>query len=98
MATKTIYGTVSSNGSIISGSGFIVQKQNTGTYLIDFEPGFSQTPAVVGSQTGYGSIDENPLDNVVFPYINQGSTTALTADSSGHKKDRQFSFIAIGEQ
>jgi hypothetical protein len=98
MATKTIYGTVASDGRIISGSGFISQRQNNGTYVIDFEPGFSNIPAIVGSQTGYGNINENPLDGIVFPYLNQGSATALTGDSSGGKTDRQFSFIAIGEQ
>ena len=98
MVTKTIYGTVSKDGEIISGTGFLVERQSTGTYLIDFEPGFANVPSVVGSQTGYGKIDENTLDSVVFPYINRGSATVLTGNASGDKRDRQFSFTAIGEQ
>ncbi|MEQ6123239.1 hypothetical protein AAON49_03430 [Pseudotenacibaculum sp. MALMAid0570] len=98
MATKTIYGTVAQDGRVISGSGFLVQRQNDGIYVIDFEPGFSNIPAVVGTQTGYGDLGQNPLDGVIFPYINQGAVTAITAGADGRKQDRQFSFIAIGEE
>ncbi len=95
--TATIYGTIGKDGNIISGSGFEVTKQQTGQFTIDFEQNFNDIPAIVSSQTGYGNLDENTMDNVVFPFLSAGSATAITGDASGHPSSRQFSFIAIGE-
>lgn len=97
MSTTTIYGTIGKDGNIISGSGFEVTKQQTGQFTIDFEMNFKEVPAIVGSQTGWGKLSENTLDNVVFPFLSNGSATALTGDASGHPSSRQFSFIAMGE-
>jgi hypothetical protein len=41
---------------------------------------------------------ESPLDNVVFPLLSKESALAVTGDSKGGRVNRQFSFIAIGEQ
>ncbi|TRV43980.1 MAG: hypothetical protein EWV53_22765 [Microcystis panniformis Mp_MB_F_20051200_S9] len=70
--------------------------QSNGEYIISFSPAFSATPSIVGSQVLYGQQSQKPLDNVVFPFLNSGAATALTGDSEGNKKDRSFSFIAIG--
>lgn len=93
----TIYGTINKDGVILSGSGFSVTKHQTGQFIIDFEQEFKDIPAIVGSQTGWGKLSENTLDNVVFPFLSNGSATALTGDSSGDPSSRQFSFIAMGE-
>lgn len=92
----TISGVVNANGSIASGSGFSVTRQTTGQYVIDFTQAFSELPAIVGSQTQFGNIGQNTRDNVVFPFVSNGSATALTGDSNGSHTDRSFSFIAIG--
>lgn len=97
MSTNTIYGTVSSDGKKISGSGFSVNKQTTGTYLIDFNDNFSEIPAIVGSQTGFGE-GEGPTDVIDFPFLQKGSATAITGDGRFNLSDRQFSFIAIGSE
>lgn len=95
--TVTVYGTIGKDGKAISGSGFESSAQKTGQYLIDFDQKFIDIPAIVGSQTGWNDLDENPLDNVVFPLLNISSATALTGGSNGALSNRQFSFIAIGE-
>ena len=97
MSVTTIYGTVSAQGNKISGSsGFSVQKQSTGTYHIDFETNFSEIPAIVGSQTGFGT-GQLPTDVVDFPFLQEGYATAITGDAHRNFEDRQFSFIAIGK-
>ena len=95
--TVTIYGTIGKDGSRISGSGFESSKQESGQFLIDFDQKFKDIPAIVGSQTGWGNLDQNPLDNVVFPFLTTSSATALTGSSNGGHSSRQFSFIATGE-
>lgn len=91
-----VYGTIAADGAIVYGEGFTCSRQGDGQYLIDFEPSFSSLPAIVGSQTGYGDLDENTQDNVIFPFLSTGSATALTGDKGGSATDRQFSFIAVG--
>jgi hypothetical protein len=96
-----VSGTINADGSVKSAgiNGFTVQKQNSGQYLITFVPPFADTPAIVGSQTRFGNVnDENPSDNVVFPLLDNGSATAVTGDSDGNHRDRSFSFIARGIQ
>lgn len=95
--TVTVYGTIDKDGNKVSGSGFESSKQKSGQFLIDFDQKFNAIPAIVGSQTGYDEQNENPLDNVVFPFLNTGSATANTGDASGGLSSRQFSFIAMGE-
>ncbi|PTW61744.1 hypothetical protein C8N35_102460 [Breoghania corrubedonensis] len=94
--TKTVWGTVSGNGDLLAGAGCTISKQGTGIYVIDFTTSFSGVPALVGSQTGFGSQGQSPLDNVAFPFLTGGTATAVTGDNQGSKEDRQFSFIAIG--
>lgn len=96
METQTIWGTVAEDGSIISGTGFSIMRQNEGNYLITFSLPFSGTPAIVGSQTGMGFGGQVPLDGIVFPFLDSQSATAFTADQHGVLKDRQFSFIVMG--
>jgi hypothetical protein len=97
METKTVWGVLNKDGSInSSGGGFTVTHQGNGEYIISFSPAFSATPSIVGSQVLYGTSSQNTLDNVVFPYVNQGAATALTGDGAGKHLDRPFAFVAIG--
>ncbi|NSZ17882.1 hypothetical protein [Agrobacterium vitis] len=97
MTTRTIWGTINANGTILSGSGdFAVSRTGNGQYQIQFNDDFSATPAIVGSQVLGGSLSQNPLDNLVFPFLNKNGATALTGDAHGNQGDRNFSFIVIG--
>ena len=96
MSTIIIGGTISPEGTVISGKGFTVEKKSTGEYAISFNYNFSETPAIVGSQTGYGP-KEVPFDVVCFPTLNKTGATAITGDNVGNSSDRQFSFIVMGE-
>lgn len=97
MTTRTIWGTVNANGTILSGSGdFAVNRTGNGQYQIQFNDDFSATPAIVGSQVLFGNQGESPLDNIVFPFLNKNGATAFTGDSKGNVGDRSFSFIAVG--
>ncbi len=96
MAVKSLYGTVSSEGTIISGTGYTVQRVSKGTYSINFIENFSEVPAIVGSQTGFGN-GQKPEDVVDFPYLDHESATAITGNTSDDHSDRQFSFIVMGQ-
>jgi hypothetical protein len=97
MSSHTLWGAINANGTIASSSGgFSVSHQGTGQYVISFRTLFQSTPSIVGSQTNYGALNQNPLDNVVFPFVDTGSATVLTGASNGSLQDRNFSFIAIG--
>ena len=96
MATMTVWGVVNKDGSIGAGNGFSITHQGNGEYIISFSPAFSGMPAITGSQVNYGDQGQNTRDNVVFPFVNNGSATALTGDGGGSRTDRSFSFIAIG--
>ena len=96
--TVTLWGIINPNGSTLVGSGgFNSSLGDAGEYTITFSPTFSDVPAIVGSQVKYGNTSESTLDNVVFPFVDSSSATAMTGDSSGKKTDRHFSFIAIGK-
>jgi hypothetical protein len=98
-ATRTLWGAINASGSIkSSGGGFTVIHSGTGQYVLSFSPTFSDTPAVVGSQTNLGCLCEDPRDNVAFPFVSNGAATVVTGDSGGNQVDRNFSFIAIGEE
>ena len=100
MATPIfVWGTIDANGTIVSGSGdFRVLKTGSGVYNITFNHHFSAIPAISGSQTRLGALGEWPTDNVVFPFLNENSATAITGNGSagGNQSDRSFSFIAVG--
>lgn len=99
METVTLWGEINANGSIVSsGGGFKVfpQQNQPGVYLIVFQTSFNAVPAIVGSQTMYGSIGESNTDGIVFPLVSTDSATAKTGDGSGNAQNRNFSFIAIG--
>ena len=55
-------------------------------------------PAIGASQTNFGDMGQNTNDNVVFPFVDKGSATALTGDYHGNHVDRGFSFLARGPE
>ncbi|MGI2031003.1 hypothetical protein ACRQ1B_01290 [Rhizobium panacihumi] len=95
--TRIIAGVVDGNGNIISGGDdFQVNRPNTGEYQINFYNGFSEIPAVVGSQVLYGSDQQSSADNIVFPFVSRLAFTALTGNGQGTHDNRSFAFIAAG--
>lgn len=96
MSSITLFGSIQSNGTIVSGSGnFSVKRESNGNYTILFNTPFTNNPAIVGSQWGFGS-GQSTLDNVIFSTVSGGSAEVQTGDSKGNYTDRNFSFIAIG--
>ena len=91
---RIYWGTVDKNGDAVSG-GKSVTKVNTGQYSIIF--GFNGLPAIVGSQTRYGKLDEANTDGIVFTPVMAKVATAITGNNVGVKEDRSFSFMAAGE-
>ena len=94
----TLWGAINADGSINSSSGgFSVTNQGPGQYVLSFRTLFNSVPAIVGSQTNFGTIVEMNTDGVVFPFVNTGSATVITGDNKGNQGNRSFSFIAVGD-
>ncbi|ORT89389.1 hypothetical protein B7G54_00125 [Burkholderia puraquae] len=72
-----------------------MKRESTGTYQLSFSTTFTRTPAITGSQWGYGG-GQNTLDNVIFPALSGSGATIQTGDSNGKYSDRNFNFIVIG--
>lgn len=93
---RTVWGVVNPDGSIRStGGGFTLARNGSGSYQITFDPPFRYPPAVYGSQVRFGN-GESAVDNVIFPFLDEKSTTAVTGDGAGHAADRSFAFTATG--
>jgi len=97
---QTIYGRVSSDGSIHTGTGFTATKLSAGHYKISFPVAFKQPPAVVATQNNYHAFDANQktIDNVIVGGIKTNECRIKTGNSLGNVEDREFAFIAIGAQ
>ncbi len=91
---RIYWGTVDKNGIAVSG-GNRVTKTNTGRYSISFA--FRSLPAIVGSQTRSGNLDEFNTDGIVFNSVIATVATAITGNNVGVKEDRRFCFMAAGE-
>ena len=87
---RIIRGTVSANGTIISGSGFSVSKQGTGTYGISF-PAFPAMPTVVATARSGGNLFASTISHQTSYFV---VTTIL--GNVGAPFDVAFDFIVIG--
>ena len=96
VSPKIIWGSINANGTIASGENFTVSRIGTGVYEISFHSPFNGLPAVVGSQNRFGELNEASTDDVAFPFVSNGATTAVTGNNGGEHEDRNFAFIAIG--
>jgi len=101
MATRTIYGQVSYNGDIVSGTGFQCSRIAPGIYSIDFTNDFSSIPSVtvsiVDPNTG-----QNQVRYLAVNVTNNGQATVYSyrkwANSDTAPSDTIFNFIAVGEE
>ena len=96
---KVVRGVVTGNGEVVSGTGFSIERKREGMYQVNFNPPFSDVPAITGTPANLIPDDpykQNTKDNVVVPKLEKALAVVLTGDGDGTKKDRPFSFIAIG--
>jgi hypothetical protein len=96
---QTVSGVVDPNGKAVSGSGYRVDKTDTGIYTIMFDTPFNIVPGASVTQIYPWPLDPkshggNPLDNCTIAYIANDRVRIVTGDRSGNKQDRAFSFIA----
>ena len=101
MAIKIIYGQVSYNGDIVSGTDFQCSRIAPGIYSIDFTNDFSTIPSVtvnaVDSNTG-----QNLIRYLAVNVTNNGQATVYSyrkwANNDTTPIDAIFNFIAVGEE
>jgi hypothetical protein len=91
--SKTIRGSVSSTGTVVSGSGFSASKTATGTYAITFTQSFSAVPIIVICGDG-NAINGGAGLAFSSPAPTTGGFTALTY-SSGVLANSNFTFVAV---
>jgi hypothetical protein len=88
---RIVRGTVNSDGTIASGSGFTVNHTGTGVYAVTFTTAFTDTPAVTATAITDGVTSLDTLASGSFGCgVHAGSIVG------GNRADRQFSFIAVG--
>lgn len=90
--TLIVHGTVASDGTVGTGSGFTSSTSATGTYNVAFDPPFNDTPTVVAnvgqSSDSFIVVTGRTTTDADFLIKTVGATPAAI--------DRQFEFIAIG--
>lgn len=103
---RMIYGCVKRGGGVHSGSGFSTAHPRTGIVDVIFNVPFADTPAVTATQqygirsTGFDDFNAGPgsgLDNLVIVALSPAKVRFKTSDSKGMEADRNFTFIAVGE-
>ena len=95
---RIIRGVVATDGSITSGVGFTVTKTGTGSYILDFNPDFSDTPTISIPNIANGLTSAAFLVNTGFvspDTSTKGRVQVLTYVSS-NLFDLGFTFTAIG--
>ncbi|MGE5342952.1 MAG: hypothetical protein ACM3SY_15870 [Candidatus Omnitrophota bacterium] len=97
-----IFGNVNANGTVYSGTGFIVVHDHEGEYTIVFLTPFKNVPAVASIQnypgwSDFGSGGGNTVDNTVLIAVTREKFKIKTGTSAGAANDRNFTFIAIGD-
>jgi hypothetical protein len=102
MASRWEYGCINADGSRFSGSnGYQVKHIAQGTYMIDFNPAFASTPAVVLTQNfvAWRSFEYeggSTCDNAVLVACDASHCKVITGDGAGNRVDRNFVFQAVG--
>ena len=106
MAFKQLYGTIQANGEPAQNtrSGGWTSRPaggGDGLYLITFEPSFTEPPTVVVTQlypNDLSSSGGDTRDNAVVVGIDNNELKIKTGNSSGNGTNREFAFIALGNQ
>ncbi|HLO88643.1 MAG TPA: hypothetical protein VK203_27035 [Nostocaceae cyanobacterium] len=106
MAQKIIYGTVSEDGTIISGQEFAVETTEPGIYIITFAQAFASPPCVVATLKNWGADNQIVVDNderdkcqIKIWDLEVTQTSGSTGSKLEVRKENSaFNFIAIGEE
>ncbi len=99
---RIVWGNVNANGTVYSGSGdFRVVREDTGSYVVLYNTVFSGVPSVVSTENypGWGDINQdggNTKDNTVLVASLSDRCKINTGNDDGDRKDRNFSFTAMG--
>lgn len=100
MAT-ILYGTVKADGSKLGGDGYTVNHtKDTGIYYITFTRPFNRMPGASTTQiypNDKSSKGGDTRDNALLIYLDAGEMIVKTGESDGDAKDRDFSFIVVGD-
>ncbi len=95
-----VYGLVSKQGHIDSGSGNfdVVNDQKSGIYTVIFDSNFQARPAVVATVAREISdpTDQSNGKNVTVNNIEADRFQLIIQDTTGSRQDHAFSFIATG--
>ena len=98
------YGNINENATKKSGTSdwTVVKDSDKGVYTIIFDPQFNTMPTVVTDQNYPGWDDFNKSggdsrDNSVIIALSKEKCKLKIGDSHGDGRDRNFTFIAIGE-
>jgi hypothetical protein len=96
---RIVRGSLSPDGSILSGAGFTVAHPFIGVYDITFNPSFA-TPPTVTAVPRLGDFSRTPIMVVLGDVTASGVRFAIDNNDSDEENfnftDRQFHFIAIG--
>ena len=101
MAPKTIYGQITHNGDIVSGTGFQCSRIAQGIYSIDFTNDFSTIPSVTETAIEPTTVP-NQVRYLAVNVPNNGQATVYSyrkwSNSDTTPSDVVFNFIAVGEE
>ena len=95
----TIWGNVKADGTILSGTGYRVEKIEKGLYTVIFDDGFNAMPGVSVTEVWPGDITShggNTKDNAVLVAVEPDRFRVKLGELDGNAADRAFSFVAIG--
>lgn len=89
-----IYGLISADGQILSGEGFKARRIWVGTYLVEYEHPFSNTPAAVCTINGS---EWQTFDKSVAVVESGQSHFIYVTSSPDSPEDCAISFITLGQ-
>ena len=95
----TIWGNVKADGTVLSGSGYRVEKIDTGLYTVIFNTSFNAMPGVSVTEIWPQDINShggNTKDNAVLVAVEPDRFRVKVGEKDGDASDRDFSFVAIG--
>ena len=95
MATRQIYGTIASDGHVLSGAGIQCHKIKEGTYIVEFEQSFGREPAPVCTVCG----NEWRTFNLSVAILEVTPQYFICSTSSPDRPiDCAFQFIVVGDE
>ncbi len=93
--SKYVWGIVDgTDGTPLSGQGFRSEPTRRGTYIVFFDKPYNSLPAVVATVV---DADGGTRNNAVVSSISADRFLIRTGNDRGSRRDRTFSFIAVGD-